>query len=344
MSSSVKILSEIGLASSQDQENAVHLKDPQTGQLLQIKPTFIFNPQSQANKETAIAWSGKIPKTVGVKSNRWCKYSKDYEYDYVRNPDMDDPVKVSNAVTIRPNTPMNNLYLDDIDVRMEGGRAYKVCNMDDGTYFDIREDQILQAILKYGIQPGGKIGGSWVFAINHTQMKCYLEDGKEYQEALLENQKKIQIGQKITKGFVPGKVYTDKSGTCQYVFLMRTNGLSTNYQKQAVIRTKTKDNFFLVVSNNDIRRITTVYETNLPNMSKNDIEKKVKLCLTDFYYYGTNNNGVGYVIGGRKKPDLNANQHLGIKWFELKNESAYLAEIYLSDAELKLEFYLRALN
>lgn len=46
---------------------------------------------------------------------------------------------------------------------------------------------MIQAIIKYGIQPGGIIGGEWVWAMNHTQSKCYLVDSDEYKEMLTQH-------------------------------------------------------------------------------------------------------------------------------------------------------------
>lgn len=82
---------------------------------------------------------------------------------------------------------MRNLRFLDIDTRLEGGRAYKVADPATNAVFDLREDQVAQAILKYGIAPGGIIGGEWVWAMNHNQPKCYLVDGSEYQAMLQEH-------------------------------------------------------------------------------------------------------------------------------------------------------------
>jgi hypothetical protein len=192
--SNVKILSEIGFAAKAKQ-NARNVLDAK-GRLCRVQPAFFFDPNSQKQKESAVAWTGKVDKHIAQKTTKWLGYINDYESEWVRNPQLDH---IDQYVTIRPNTPMDNLYLDDIDVRMEGGRAYKVYNADDDTYFDVREDQMLQAILKYGIQPGGKIGGKWVFAMNHTQMKCFLEDGNEYKLALATAAKPSKLSTKKKK-------------------------------------------------------------------------------------------------------------------------------------------------
>lgn len=130
-----------------------------------VHPTFFFDSSSERQKASAETWAG---------GNQMVWTGSRYIPDSSNNP----------STKVRPNVPMTNLWLDNLETRMEGGRAYKVINKDDMTYFDVREDQMLQAILKHGIQAGGKIGGEWVFAMNGTQCKCFLVDGAEYQEAV----------------------------------------------------------------------------------------------------------------------------------------------------------------
>ena len=158
MSKRTKILHNVGLAQQPINHN-ITSTGPQS--------TFYFDPDSVKQKETAVQWADVICTYVGSK-------------------------RISNGSTgytpiVRANKPMTGLILTDIDVRMEGGRAYKVINPADNSLFDIREDQMLQAIIKYGIQAGGLIGGEWVWAMNHTQIKCYLVDGKEYLDMLAEH-------------------------------------------------------------------------------------------------------------------------------------------------------------
>ncbi len=139
--------------------------------------SFYFNPSSVNQRMSACSWANV----------EWSfqKYQNGGGY-FVR-------CTTTNIIapTIRLNLPMKSLILLDIDIRGQGGRAYKVANTEDNSIFDIREDQMLQAILRYGIKPGGDIGGEWVWAMNHNQTKCFLTDSKEYDEALKWNKQKI---------------------------------------------------------------------------------------------------------------------------------------------------------
>ncbi len=160
MSKQKKIITDIGLA-----QRPVNPSSPG------YQETFYFDPTSAKHQASAIKWADVS----------WIKYSPYNWYpSSVGSPQPIQPI-------IRPNKPMTGLVLTDIDVRMEGGRAYKVINPADNSLFDIREDQMLQAILKYGIQPGGLIGGEWVWGYNHVQIKCYLTDSTEYIDMLAAN-------------------------------------------------------------------------------------------------------------------------------------------------------------
>jgi len=171
MSKRTKILHKVGLAQQPINHN-ITSTGPQS--------TFYFDPDSVKQRETAVKWADVVwtfqPPSRYHPNGLW----------YLETP------PTSNGSTgytpiVRANKPMTGLILTDIDVRMEGGRAYKVINPTDNSLFDIREDQMLQAILKNGIQAGGLIGGEWVWAMNHTQIKCYLVDGKEYLDMLAEH-------------------------------------------------------------------------------------------------------------------------------------------------------------
>lgn len=155
----------------------------------EVLPTYFCDPSSEAQKNGAL---------------RWVKTYQGAQPQF----------------HTRPNTPMTNLWLEGIESRYNGGRAYKVLNKDDWNYFDIREDQMVQAIQKYGIAPGGKIGGSWVFAMNGTQCKCFLTDSKEYLEAVELDKIRHSTMKKVSlKNLKFGKVYTNKTHDRYYVYV-----------------------------------------------------------------------------------------------------------------------------
>jgi hypothetical protein len=169
MSKRTKILEKVGLAQQPVNPHVPPSNTPQG--------TFFFDAESTKQRETAIKWADVV-------------WNFQQPYHYYPNGYWyltDAPTPTGYTPIVRRNTPMKGLVLVDLDVRGEGGRAYKVMNPADNSLFDIREDQMMQAIMKYGIRAGGLIGGEWVWAMNHTQIKCYLVDGKEYLDMLSEH-------------------------------------------------------------------------------------------------------------------------------------------------------------
>ena len=325
----IKILSTVGIASRPAHKLVNSAKF--------VKPSFIFNPNSQKHTESAVIWAELISPYVYTKTTKWISWLNEFEVDAERNPALDN---ASSYATVRPNTHMKNLYLDNIDVRMENGRAYKVYNDDDDTYFDIREDQMLQAILKYGIQPGGKIGGEWIFALNHTQMKCYLVDGKEYKEALAANISNISTGIKRTKDFIVGNVYTDKNGISEYVYVgnfpVPKLSLFPSHTNTNVSIGKDKKHYFLhkepVVTQTPhgctIESINTVYETTIAPYSAAKLEASVKLVTDNINRVGKSLR-CGYMWNDKIDYSLVNN----IVWTDSKAISAIIAEMYLNGTD-----------
>lgn len=183
---SIKIIKELGYAVHAYPRDSIQEKLP-------VRQVYLFNNESVKSKANAEAWAkgtwrGEGPSPVAAKS--------------------------------RPNTPMTNLWLDTLEYRGEGGRAYKVINKDDMTYFDLREDQLLQGILKHGISAGGKLNGEWVFAMDHSQCKCVLTDSEEYAEALEKDARPVEQKTKVSlKDLKVGHIYTDKNVNCEYIYV-----------------------------------------------------------------------------------------------------------------------------
>ena len=131
------------------------------------------------------------------------------------------------------NDPIPMLTLVGLDIRGEGGRAYKVVTPD-GFLVDLREDVMLETMFRKGIKPGEEgepptISGpfQWAFMGNH--MKLVLvgsqlhKDVLEAQERQRKRTKTIPLSAKDLK---PGTVYESRDGGPQgykfgYVYLGR---------------------------------------------------------------------------------------------------------------------------
>ena len=249
----IKLIKDLGFAiNHQTQTSAFHN--------CTVRPTFFFDNASVKAKASAEVWaSHHLPSIPRVQAQ------------------------------VRPNTPMDNLWLDNLETRMEGGRAYKVINKDDMTYFDVREDQMLQAILKHGIQAGGKIGGEWIFAMNGSQCKCFLVDSKEYQEVLAREAIKPKVMVKVSaKDLKVGEIYSNKNMTEEYVYMGFIHQLS-HYWETPRKRLSKNIHTYLYHNKkcNEYRCVTpsSVYKTGR-SMSVKDLVDLVE--TTHIYFYDPN--------------------------------------------------------
>lgn len=172
MKKRTKILPNVGVA-QQPRNLALSTNEP--------RGAYFFDPDSEKQRASAIAYADVVH-VFQQPTKYWPNgcWTTTHAAATPTGPTGYAPI-------VRPNKPMTGLVLLNLETRLEGGRAYKVTNPADNTLFDIREDQMLQAILKHGIQAGGVIGGEWVWAMNHTQIKCYLTDSDEYKAMINEH-------------------------------------------------------------------------------------------------------------------------------------------------------------
>jgi hypothetical protein len=120
------------------------------------------------------------------------------------------------VISTRKNDPIAGVRVIMLEKRGEGGRAYKVITPD-GFYFDLREDVLLDTMLREGIEKNGVLGGTFIWGYIGSQMKL-VRVGSELHNALKvanENSKKVKLSR---KDFKIGGVYKSKAGIVK-VFL-----------------------------------------------------------------------------------------------------------------------------
>lgn len=102
------------------------------------------------------------------------EWHKSYRYEYVNKQHTRiDSVKHFQFTV--PNVPFRNLRIITLEIRDQGGRAYKVCADIGGhknLYFDMREDVLLDIIFENGIDKGGIINAEFIFARVNASMKA----------------------------------------------------------------------------------------------------------------------------------------------------------------------------
>lgn len=159
----------------------------------EIKPSFICDKDSKTAHETAKNWASGYGRT------------RPYNHED------------------RPNEPWEGLKVWDLEVRGNGGRAYKVITPD-GLYLDLREDTFLEAMMTYGIGVGGELPGQYVFAMMASQMRL-VRVGSDLHTALVNTTDRKKIAVIGARELKVGGVYRDKAGNVE-VFCghVRENG------------------------------------------------------------------------------------------------------------------------
>lgn len=157
----------------------------------EVIPAFISDAKNEATLETGRTWARR--------------------YRYVTSKDdITGPEFVG-----RENKGVGGYRILDLEVRSEGGRAYKVVSPE-GFYVDLREDVLLDTIQEVGISPGGILNGTYLFATVGSQMKL-IREGSSLHSELIEattrrNTKKIS-GKELEIGGVYATV-----GGAMFVF------------------------------------------------------------------------------------------------------------------------------
>jgi hypothetical protein len=141
----------------------------------QVHPTF---PVEDGKKlDTAISWTGLKRPTIDVLNNE----------------------------------PLTNVRVCDLDYRGNGGRAYKVI-INDKYYVDMREDVILDTMITNGIEVGGILKGTYVWAKYGAQMKL-VRVGSYAHKMYSSNEDPSDLVEIKSSDVKVGGIYDMKSGT-----------------------------------------------------------------------------------------------------------------------------------
>lgn len=173
--------------------NSEKVKDL-SGNDIEVRPTFTFNPESKTSPTTAKRW---------VEAN-W----------YGRNKGVFEPITELNSGLV--------LKITNLEVRSEGGRAYKVIDQFNRQH-DLREDQLLECIKREGIAPGGKLGGQFVWGVDGSTLRLTLVGGDSYAKMVqgsIDASATASWNPLTLKTMIPGTVCQKRDGT-KLVFLGR---------------------------------------------------------------------------------------------------------------------------
>lgn len=157
------------------------------GNDVEVRDTFPYNPESKTAPDTAMSWA--------LTRSRW------------ELPKFEDPKP---EVMILPNAPFK-VKITSLEFRSEGGRAYKVID-EQFRRFDLREDQLLEALRDFGIEPGGGIDGTFVWGVSGSQVKMVAVGGKLHSTMIKELEKVKTRTVVSLKDLRVGNIYVKSNG------------------------------------------------------------------------------------------------------------------------------------
>lgn len=175
------------------------------GEEIVVHATFPYNTDSKTAPSTAKTWA----------TQRTYNYA---ERKYEDDEFVPTPVDLTNE-------PFE-VTIIDLQVRSQGGRAYKVVDSE-MRLFDLREDQLLEALKIGGVQPGGKINGKFVWGVLGSQVRMVYVDGEQHKSMVkqLETNKERDLAKANGQGpkastFTVGHVYKKRDDSL-HVFVGR---------------------------------------------------------------------------------------------------------------------------
>lgn len=156
---------------------------------LKVKPVFISDSSNKKTNETGQTWANQ--RQWDYKTQTWI-----------------EPLE-SNVVT-RKNEPFSGVKITGLEHRGNGGRAYKAVD-ENGYWFDVREDVILDTMFECGIDKDAVLNGEFIWCRIASQMKL-VRVGSELHRAAIEANERRQ-NKVIPKSQLKfGHLYQTKAG------------------------------------------------------------------------------------------------------------------------------------
>jgi hypothetical protein len=154
-----------------------------------VTPSFISDASNQRTLETGRKWARR----------GFFKFIRDpFGSEIVQGPVFEQTVT---------NEPIFDVRILGLEQRGNGGRAYKVL-LNETYLVDLREDVLMETMLKHGVSPGRKLGGSFIWAKVSNQMKLVLVTG-EIEKSLTKIEQIKQEKKPIV--LTPGGIYSTSS-------------------------------------------------------------------------------------------------------------------------------------
>jgi len=163
---------------------------PDRGDPIEVTPAYPVDPDGRSDRrENATRWAERgqwppRPAAEGGAEEAWAR-----------------------------NEPIPTIRVVNLDVRSEGGRAYKVVlPVGPGNlYVDLREDVFLDAMLAKGVAPGGTLTGPFVWVVVGSQTKLVRVGSALHDRVLVAHAR--SVAKTLAAGALePGGVYRNRKG------------------------------------------------------------------------------------------------------------------------------------
>lgn len=184
----------------------VEFEDPSAANIT-ATPVFITDAENPKTQKTAEDWASAL---------RW-------SWD----PDTGARVKSRDQYTLieRDNDPVKSVRIVDLDIRGNGGRAYRAF-VDEKYLVDMREDVMLDTMINVGMGVNATLPGEYIFAQIGAEMKL-IRVGSKLHEMMVESTAFSE--KKPINKLIPGRIYASKTKTILYLGEVWHTAITSGY-------------------------------------------------------------------------------------------------------------------
>lgn len=172
----------------------VELEEGETDKVEEVFPTFVSDSSNAKTIATGRSWASQTQSTWDPATSRYIAAAGH------------TPTEIT-----RSNDPITKLRIFGLDVRGNGGRAWK-CADEEGHYFDLREDVLLDLMRTVGVSEGGYLNGEYIWAKIHAEMRL-VRVGSGLHSALEVCTERREMKPISKKDLKPWHLYQKKDGS-----------------------------------------------------------------------------------------------------------------------------------
>lgn len=210
----------------------------------QVYAAFPLDAASKDRLVTARRWASKQVKNAPYGATD--KVKNQLKKEVLANK-PDDVIEIT-----VPNDPVEGLMLNNLEIRQEGGRAYKVLvsirDPETGElydlYVDLREDTMMDILMNSTVS-SGVLDGKYVWAVIGSETKL-IRVGSAVHKLIVAHEAKMAQESLGKKALQVGHLYEDKQGS-KFLFVGVFNTLTVSPNRDEQVEGESKYNSFVKV-------------------------------------------------------------------------------------------------